>query len=235
MTNVLAPLAPEQALQMEKYEQKRANLFAGNAKIKSFAPDNDPVLNDFQREITFHRQAQAAVVDGIKRLHSMNIPTKRPEDYFAEMAKSDEQMQKIRMNLMAKQQGQQKSERLKQIREQRKMGKLMQRQARVKREAEKKDMLDNVKKYRKGKLKNIDFLDDNRKKSSNVADKRKARDSRFGFGGMKRGMKRNTKESSMDNGDGAKAHGGKRSGKKDFKPKRLGKNKRVKAKAKKGR
>lgn len=251
LVNEPAELAPEQAIQMQKYEQKRANLFAGNAKIKSFTSEEDPVLNDFRREMTFHRQAQAAVLDGIKRLHALNIPTKRPDDYFAEMAKTDEHMQKVRSNLAAKQQGQAKSERLKQIREQRKMGKLIQRQARVQKEADKREMLNNLKKFRKGKLKNLDFLDDNRKSGAaagKVASKRKARDNKFGFGGKKRGLKRNTKDSSMDTGGskpfngarggggrggkGGKGAGGGGGGKK---PQRLGKNKRVKAKARGGR
>lgn len=238
IVNDLAPLAPEQDLQMKKYAQKRASLFAGNAKIKSFASDEDPVLNDFRREMTFHRQAQAAVVEGIKRLQSLKIPTKRPDDYFAEMAKTDEHMQKIRENLTAKQQGQAKSERLKQIRDQRKMGKLIQRQARVQKETDKREMLDKLKKFRKGKLKNLDFLEDNRKTGGNkaaAAGKRNARDKKFGFGGKKRGLKRNTKDSSMDTG-GSKPFNASRGGNKNKKPvKRLGKNNRVKAKARGGR
>lgn len=242
LVNDLAPMAPELSMQLEKHQQKRANLFAGNAKLKSFTPQEDPVLNDFRREMIFHRQAQAAVVEGIKKLHQLNVPTKRPDDYFAEMAKSDEHMQKVRSNLMAKQQGQAKSERIKQIREQRKMGKLMQRQARVQRDTEKRDMLDKIKKYRKGKLKNLDFLDDDKKggnrggNTKSSGDKRKMRDQRFGFGGKKRGLKKNTKESSMDTG-GSKPfkNAGGRGGKKGANP-RPGKSKRVKANAKnKGR
>lgn len=184
---------------------------------------------------------------------------KRPDDYFAEMAKTDEHMQKIRSNLAAKQQGQAKSERLKQMREQRKMGKLIQRQSRVQKEADKREMLNNLKKFRKGKLKNLDFLDDNRKSGSaaaaKTAGKRKARDNKFGFGGKKRGLKRNTKDSSMDAGgsrqfNGARGGAGKggrggRGGKGGKGGagagagaggnKRLGKNKRVKAKARGGR
>lgn len=236
MVNALAPLAPEQAVQLEIHEQKRASLFAGNAKIKSFAPDEDPVLNDFRREMIFHRQAQAAAVDGIKRLHTLGLSTKRPDDYFAEMAKTDGHMQKVRSNLMAKQQGQAKSERLKQIREQRKMGKMIQRQSRVHRDTEKREMLDQLKKFRKGKLKNLDFLEDNRSKNSAAAaaakGKRKDRDNRFGFGGKKRGIKRNTKESSMDGGGTRQfGNGAGRDGKKGSAP-RLGKSKRTKVKAK---
>jgi len=42
-----------------------------------------------------HRQAQAAVLEGIQRLHELNVPTKRPDDYFAEMVKSDAHMKKV--------------------------------------------------------------------------------------------------------------------------------------------
>lgn len=242
MTNEMAAVAPELAVQFEKHEQKRASQFAGNAKIPQFAPEEDPVLNDFKREMSFYRQAQSAVIEGILRLHSLGIKTKRPDDYFAEMAKTDEHMQKVRSNLMAKQEGQAKSERLKQIREQRKMGKLVQRQARVQKDNEKREMLDQLKKFRKGKLKNLDFLED--KKTGKEAkkankDKRKAKDGRFGFGGKKRGMKRNTKQSTIDDGDykrkmksGTAGAGAK--GRKGSAP-RQGKSKRVQSKAGRGR
>ncbi|KAJ6640080.1 putative rRNA-processing protein EBP2 like [Pseudolycoriella hygida] len=245
MTNEPAPVAPEIAVQFAKHEQKRANLFAGNKKIQAFTAEEDPVLNDFKREMLFHRQAQSAVVEGIKRLHELGITTKRPDDYFAEMAKTDEHMQKVRSNLIAKQEGQAKSERIKQIREQRKMGKMVQRQARVQRDAEKREMLDKLKKFRKGKLQNLDFLDDNKSGQSKrdgkkaAKDKRNARDKRFGFGGKKRGLKRNTKQSSMEGGGDHKSKyknskngpkGAGRGGKKGSAP-RAGKSKRVKSKA----
>ena len=51
--------------------------------------------NDFKREMGFYRQAQAAVLEGLARLKSMKVPTKRPDDYFAQMAKTDEHMQKV--------------------------------------------------------------------------------------------------------------------------------------------
>lgn len=42
-----------------------------------------------------YRQAQAAVLEGLPRLQSMGIPTRRPDDYMAEMAKSDVHMKKV--------------------------------------------------------------------------------------------------------------------------------------------
>lgn len=52
-------------------------------------------FDEFKRESLFYRQAQSAVLEGLARLKAMNIPTKRPDDYFAEMAKSDAHMKKV--------------------------------------------------------------------------------------------------------------------------------------------
>ena len=59
---------------------------------------NSLSLNEFKRETIFHRQAQLAAIEGIARLKSQGIPTTRPDDYFAEMMKSDSHMQKVRRN-----------------------------------------------------------------------------------------------------------------------------------------
>ncbi|EAT39238.1 AAEL008942-PA [Aedes aegypti] len=245
LVNDLAPITPELAIQIEKHEQKRENQFKGNKKIPYVAPEQDPVLNDFKREILFHRQAQAAVVEGIKRLHDLGVQTKRPDDYFAEMAKTDEHMQRIRKVLLAKQEGIAKSERARQLREQRRIGKLIQRQTTEKRDEERRKMLDDIKKFRKGKLSNLDFLDDDeeggaskRKKKGTVRGaggkkqvnpKRAAKNAKFGFGGRKKGSKRNDKKSFMGDGPkrkgGAAGGGGGAGGKK-----RLGKSRRAQTK-----
>jgi rRNA-processing protein EBP2 len=206
MTNDLAPVAPELALQMERHEQKRENQFKGNKKIPFVAPAQDPVLNDFKREILFYRQAQTAVKDGIVKLKEHGVPTKRPDDYFAEMAKTDDHMQKIRKHLTAKQEGQQKSERVKQLREQKKMSKIIQREAEQKKQADKTKMLKDLKAYRKGKLQNLDFLDDDKKNMQKKGQKgrpkpgkkRQEHDKKFGYGGKKKGIKRNTQDSASN-------------------------------------
>lgn len=240
LVNDLAPITPELAVQIEKHEQKRENQFKGNKKIPYVAPEQDPVLNDFKREILFHRQAQAAAVEGIKRLHDLGIVTKRPDDYFAEMAKTDEHMQRIRKVLLAKQEGIAKSERARQLREQRRIGKLIQRQATEKRDEERRKMLDDIKKFRKGKLSNLDFLDDDeeggkkgKKKGTSrgagkkqVNPKRVAKNAKFGFGGRKKGSKRNDKKSFLGDGPKRKAAGAGGAGGK----KRMGKSRRAQAK-----
>jgi rRNA-processing protein EBP2 len=46
-----------------------------------------------------YRQAQATVLDAIPRLKKEKIPTKRPDDYYAQMAKSDEHMKKVNAHI----------------------------------------------------------------------------------------------------------------------------------------
>lgn len=251
LVNDLAPLTPELAIQIEKHQQKRENQFKGNRKIPYVAPEADTVLNDFKREILFHRQAQTATIEGIRKLHELGVATKRPDDYFAEMAKTDEHMQRIRKVLLDKQAGIAKSERVRQLREQRRIGKLIQRQATEKRDEERRKMLGDIKKFRKGKLANLDFLDDDegprgefRKsgktgpikrggkggaKGKGVSAKRKARDAKFGFGGRKKGSKQNTKESSMGE-NRRRSKGGPAAGGKGGAKNRPGKSRRAQMK-----
>lgn len=166
--------------------------------------------DDFQREMFFYRQAQATVLEALPLLNKHAIATKRPEDYFAEMAKSDQQMQKIRKKLIAKQMILEKSEKAKKLREQRKFGKKVQVEVIQKRQKEKKAMMSAVKKYQKGMTDKLDFLEGDKKtgkdsqgpknalnkKGANA--KRKYKDQKFGFGGKKSGKKWNTKESYND-------------------------------------
>ncbi|KAG5345820.1 EBP2 protein, partial [Acromyrmex heyeri] len=126
MVNALAPLAPELALQMQEQEVRRAKQLQGNRKLPQYKPSEDPILNDFRRENMFHRQAQGTVMEGINRLKKLGISISRPDDYFAEMAKSDEHMQKVRKNLMKKQVMTQRSEKVRQLRQQKKVAKQMQ-------------------------------------------------------------------------------------------------------------
>uniref|UniRef100_A0A3B4A770 Uncharacterized protein n=1 Tax=Periophthalmus magnuspinnatus TaxID=409849 RepID=A0A3B4A770_9GOBI len=167
--------------------------------------------DDFEREMFFYRQAQATVLQALPLLNKHGIATKRPDDYFAEMAKSDQQMQKIRKKLIAKQSIIERSEKAKQLREQRKFGKKVQIEVMQKRQKEKKAMMTAVKKYQKGMTDKLEFLEGDQKSGKESSQgskkamnkkgpnaKRKFKDQKFGFGGKKSGTKWNTKESYND-------------------------------------
>ncbi|XP_046328877.2 probable rRNA-processing protein EBP2 [Haliotis rufescens] len=208
----------------------------------------DDVNDDFRREMKFYCQAQASVVRGMAKLHHLEVPTKRPEDYFAQMAKSDDHMKKVREKLLEKQIGMERSEKAKKMRDLRKYGKKVQTEVLLQRQKEKREMLQSVKKYRKGQLNKLDFLDDVEKaegkrnqptvqnldkKRNQPNKKRQFKNTKFGFGGQKKRSKYNTKDSAADVSEFA---GAKQSGKYGKNPKksgRPGKSKRMKMKNRK--
>ncbi|PVD23550.1 hypothetical protein C0Q70_16822 [Pomacea canaliculata] len=170
------------------------------APISSASEEVVDVEDEFKRELLFYRQAQAAVLIALPKLSQLGLSTKRPEDYFAEMAKSDSHMVKVRAKLQERQQALERSLKAKKLRELKKYGKKVQQEVLQKRQKEKREMLDAVKKYRKGKIEKLDFLNDiNEKKTKSAQPKaNKRRDwknQKFGFGGQKKRSKRNTKES----------------------------------------
>ncbi|XP_053178777.1 probable rRNA-processing protein EBP2 [Scomber japonicus] len=221
-------------------------------KVPSATNGDVNAEDDFQREMFFYRQAQATVLAALPLLNKHGISTKRPEDYFAEMAKSDQHMQKIRKKLISKQAILEKSEKAKKLREQRKFGKKVQIEVIQKRQKEKKAMMTAVKKYQKGMTDKLDFLEGDQKQKAGKDSsqgpkktvskkgpnsKRKYKDQRFGFGGKKSGKKWNTKESHNDvssfRAKVANARGGKggKKGKAGNKNKRPGKTVRRKMKS----
>lgn len=186
-------------------------LAKAEGKVPNAANGDVNAEDDFQREMFFYRQAQATVLEALPLLNMNGVSTKRPDDYFAEMAKSDQHMQKIRKKLISKQLIIEKSEKAKKLREQRKFGKKVQIEVIQKRQKDKKAMMSAVKKYQKGMTDKLDFLEGDQKKgkepaqgSKKVANKkgpnakRKYKDQKFGFGGKKSGKKWNTKESFND-------------------------------------
>lgn len=206
----------------------------------------DDVHDDFKREMLFYCQAQAAVMAGIPRLRLAGIPTRRPEDYFAEMAKSDLHMKKVREKLLSKQIAIERSEKAKKMRELRKYGKKVQQEVLLKRQKEKKDMMDAVKKFRQGKNSRLDFLEEEKlarkpnnnnenKKTFQPGKKRKGKNDKFGYGGQKKRMKSNTADSaaSMDDFSVKKHNSAPSKFKKKFVNKnRPGKSRRQKTKSK---
>nr|CAG4638046.1 EOG090X0D84 [Chydorus sphaericus] len=207
----------------------------------------DRIVDDLQRETLFYRQAQSAVIEGLARLKAMAIPTKRPDDYFAQMAKSDDHMLKVKQRVLSQQVSQEKAQKVKKLRELKKYGKKVQIEVGLQRAKEKRDMLSKVKQFREGKLASLDFLEENEGKKKNMLQitkqktkdknemklmnapkgkgkvKRQEKDKKFGFGGKKSGGKKNN----LKKADGPPPSAGRKHGPPKGKGVRLGnKNKR---------
>lgn len=116
--------------------------------------------DDFKREMNFYKQAQMAVAEALPKLKKLGIPTARPADYFAEMVKTDDHMQKVREKLLTKELSMEKSEKAKKLRAMKKFGKKVQQEVIQKRQQEKRQMLESVKKFRKGQKAKPEFMQD---------------------------------------------------------------------------
>jgi len=140
--------------------------------------------NDFKREMLFYHQAQATVLEAIPRLKKEKLSTKRPDDYYAQMAKSDEHMKKIREYLVDRKSDIEKREKLRKLREQRLYGKKVQQEVLQKRQEDKTKLLKTMKKVRKGKQGGMQELEESlgdRKRNSKTNRKTEYKNKKIWF------------------------------------------------------
>lgn len=189
--------------------------------------------DDFQRELNFYKQAEKAVQIAYPRLLNLGIKVLRPTDYYAEMAKSDTHMQKVRKRLLGIQEMKERQEAFRRIREEKKFAVKVQKEVLAAKNTEKKNLAEAVKKHKKGMKQQLEDMLNNVKRHGLDQDddaptgafgdrlggrggagrggagrggsmrnagelKRKLKSDKFGYGGKKKGMKRNNKESFND-------------------------------------
>lgn len=104
------------------------------------------INDEFTREYLITEQAKEAAMKAIDKLKELGIPTEIPKTYKGEMVKDEKQMAKIRDNLKSKKDAIEKSEKMKKLRELKKIGKKIQEEVLKKRSKEKKEFLEKVKK-----------------------------------------------------------------------------------------
>ncbi|KND02564.1 uncharacterized protein SPPG_03021 [Spizellomyces punctatus DAOM BR117] len=187
--------------------------------ITSPAPlDLDPsdVHDDLKRELAFYKQALYAATEGRKRILAAGVPFSRPDDFFAEMVKTDEHMAKVRQRLLDEAASIQAAEQARKQRDLKKFGKKVQQEKLAERERTKKAELEKVKVARRKHASAEGGRDDGddefdvevdsgsrggkggRGGKTAAGGKRKRKDEKFGFGGPKRHKKSNTADSTSD-------------------------------------
>lgn len=107
--------------------------------------------DDFKREMSFYRQALAGCVEAKVKFDSQSFKYKRPDDYFAEMLKTDSHMAKVRQNLLEQQKRIDVVEERRRQRELKRFGKKVQVEKEQQKAKQKNQEIDAVKKWRKGK------------------------------------------------------------------------------------
>lgn len=169
------------------------------------------IYDDTERELAFYKQGLDAVKQGRSTLLKLKVPFSRPLDYFAEMVKSDEHMDKLKNKLLKEAADKKASEEAKKQRKLKKFGKQVQHETLQKRAKEKRDTLEKIKSLKK-KRGAHELEDDNEfqialeeataddrpAKRNKPNGKRMAKDAKYGFGGKKRGARKNDADSSAD-------------------------------------
>lgn len=157
--------------------------------------DSSQVHDDIKRELAFYKQALYAAEQAKIECLKANIPFTRPDDYFAEMLKSDEHMHKVRTKLVNEQEGIVASENAKKQREMKKFGKKVQNEKIIERAHAKKQEIEKVTLARK-------------KKQSLGASGETAGDDEFGVEVETTSDHHSNKRKGMDGGRSAAAAGG---------------------------
>uniref|UniRef100_A0A914ZPR8 Uncharacterized protein n=1 Tax=Parascaris univalens TaxID=6257 RepID=A0A914ZPR8_PARUN len=149
---------------LAEVEKKLPWLETLDVTVANDTMDPKAVDDDFEREIVFYKQAEEAVQTAIPRLLKMGIKVFRPSDYYAEMAKSDEHMQKVRKRMLDLQQGKERQEAIRRLREEKKFAAKAQKEVLENRQIEKRKLLEAVKRHRKGMKSQLEDMLNNAKR-----------------------------------------------------------------------
>lgn len=107
------------------------------------------VNDDLARELAFYTQALDSTRVALSKFEKLGVPFLRPQDYYAEMVKSDSHMLKIKDKLLFEKKRIEEAEERRKMRENKKVGKQVQAEKLREREKKKKDEIESVKKWRK--------------------------------------------------------------------------------------
>ncbi|EZF96484.1 hypothetical protein H113_03368 [Trichophyton rubrum MR1459] len=200
--------------------------------------------DDLNRELAFYKVCCAAAKTGRALLKKEGIPFSRPTDYFAEMVKDDEHMDKIKKKLYEEAASKKASADAKKQRDLKKFGKQVQIAKMQERHKEKRETLEKINELKRkrrgagnGEAEESELFDvaleessksDSRhrgrgKDGEGSRSKRQKKDAKFGFGGKKRFAKSGD---AISSGDLSSFSTSKMKGKKTGAAKRLGKGRR---------
>ena len=120
---------------------------AHNSLISSLPPSSTAILDpndDLTRELEFYRIARTATTEARALLKKEGVPFTRPNDYFAEMAKSDEQMGKVKRKMHEEAASKKAAAEARALRDAKKFGKAVQVAKAQERAKEKREMLEKI-------------------------------------------------------------------------------------------
>ncbi|KAG8470758.1 hypothetical protein KFE25_009179 [Diacronema lutheri] len=111
----------------------------------------DDMDDDLKRELAFYTNAMQAVQAAQAKLDELGVPHQRPDDYFAEMVKTDAHMARVKTKLIKQQTDAKEAEERRKARDNKKFGKQFQAAKAVERAQKRKASTDAAKGLRKGR------------------------------------------------------------------------------------
>jgi rRNA-processing protein EBP2 len=170
------------------------------------------VFDDLERELGFYKQGLAAANLARAKLVKEDYPFTRPTDYFAEMVKSDEHMDKLKQKLIETETSKKAAQDARRQRELKKFGKQVQHAKLQERAKEKRETLDKIKSLKRkrsgNEISNDDFdiaieeaaaeTSERRGGKGKPNARRQAKNAKYGSGGKKRFLRKNDAASSND-------------------------------------
>ncbi|KAJ5973447.1 hypothetical protein N7481_010657 [Penicillium waksmanii] len=187
-----------------------------NSLVSQEPIDVEDPNDDLNRELAFYKVCQAGALQARGLLKKEGISFTRPGDYFAEMVKNDEHMDKIKKKLYDEAAGKKAAAEARRQRDLKKFGKQVQVAKLQQRAKEKRDTMEKINTLKKKRKADSSAPTDDSKDLFDVAieeagqperkrgrtdggpNRRAKKDQKFGFGGKKRHMKSGDAASSGD-------------------------------------
>ena len=168
--------------------------------------------DDLEREVAFYNMTLALVQEGREKVLALKEKFKRPGDFFCEMLKSDAHMARVKDDLIFQQKKMEALEKRKERQQTLKFSKAVQERAKMEKAEQKKAGQREVAEWRAEAAKKRGsgaLLDDDKgddfpgagggpNKKPRKSFKQLNKDKKWGFGGRKRGLKKNDSKSIAD-------------------------------------
>lgn len=170
------------------------------------------IHDDLKREVAFYDNALESVLLAREKAEEVGIPFTRPDDFFAEMVKSDDHMAKIKDRLIFETKKMEAVERRKSNKEQTVMAKERHAHRLAEKARSKKDHMKDVDNWKKSAERGRSDLggkvrDDDEDRLRGIGGKRMAANKKYGFGGEKSRFKQ-TDQKSLNDTSGYNPRGG---------------------------
>ncbi len=167
----------------------------GNANMPPIVDIND----DLARETSFYERALASAEVAVSKLKALGVSVRRPDDFYAEMVKSDEHMKRVRAELIFEQTSMETKDERRKAREQKRYGKQVQAEKLKERTLQKKDSIKSLDKWRKQRKR--DGFEDNGAAPEGFEDEKRKKSGGGGSTGgqpRKPGRRRTSRRTSLD-------------------------------------